>query len=548
MNSPCRGCKMSGKTAPRVEAIVEQVKGNMTKPIDQMSDEEILRECSLYMALKNGPIHGLELESALQQTRETLSSLPIMHVKIMLESAVGKGYVPSGGNAGGGGSPSEPACVQCGLAVSSGDLCNFETLPGSGVFSKGEHKHRAQHHSEYHYSNFFTMALKINEGKEETHQIWSLIADKRGAARQFCKVARLLKMDASGPAVSEKLLLVQVGSVVPTTRHLFRVYTTKDLDQLGANGNDIIFRTSDSSPDYSFARWIISGKRITGVHLETNASAATQPITKEITLDENYDCAGHANASANAIATSASTNTNAASTTAVSVTQPTQEVKAPSKPQAKARKNIAKALMNKADPSYLNPKKENWNGRNYVPFLEGQQFIILNDDDPTHYFARRVLDDVECYIPKSHFETRAVDEDEVVVDDERPPFPLEIATAKYTRHEKDLPPRNTWNGNTYVPYTKGERFKKINDVDEHWYRAVRLTDGTHCYIQKNLFEVKTEQCSGPEFKYIPTPLSDADRKMVEDMLGLGGDDDTATVAADDAGMDPELAALLAGLG
>lgn len=130
MNSPCRGCKMSGKTAPRVEAIVEQVKGNMTKPIDQMSDEEILRECSLYMALKNvclssvmpevfvgwwlfvlfahleGPIHGLELESALQQTRETLSSLPIMHVKIMLESAVGKGYVPSGGNAGGGGSPS----------------------------------------------------------------------------------------------------------------------------------------------------------------------------------------------------------------------------------------------------------------------------------------------------------------------------------------------------------------------------------------------------------------------------------------------------------
>jgi hypothetical protein len=44
---------MSCKTAPRVDAIVATVKGNMTKPIEEMSDEEILRETSLYMALKN---------------------------------------------------------------------------------------------------------------------------------------------------------------------------------------------------------------------------------------------------------------------------------------------------------------------------------------------------------------------------------------------------------------------------------------------------------------------------------------------------------------
>jgi hypothetical protein len=49
-----------------------------------------------------GPIHGLELEQALTQTRDALSSLPIAHVKLTLESAIGKGYVPTAGGGGGG--------------------------------------------------------------------------------------------------------------------------------------------------------------------------------------------------------------------------------------------------------------------------------------------------------------------------------------------------------------------------------------------------------------------------------------------------------------
>jgi hypothetical protein len=137
------------------------------------------------------------------------------------------------------------------------------------------------------------------------------------------------------------------------------------------------FSFPDSSPDYSFARWIISGDKITGIHLETNASAATQPITKEVTFDAHYDCQGQTVA----VATSSATNTNVASSThnAEPIAQPkgrTVEISIcfpfdilyfnllclPFSDlvvvaQAKRRKNIAKALMNKADPSMLNPKK-----------------------------------------------------------------------------------------------------------------------------------------------------------------------------------------------
>jgi hypothetical protein len=44
---------MSGKTAPRVDNIISEMKSKQMKSIDEMSDAEILIECANYMAAKN---------------------------------------------------------------------------------------------------------------------------------------------------------------------------------------------------------------------------------------------------------------------------------------------------------------------------------------------------------------------------------------------------------------------------------------------------------------------------------------------------------------
>jgi hypothetical protein len=50
----------------------------MTKPVDAMSDAEVLDITSEWMALKNG--------GTPEQLKSTLSSLPPAHVKIQLEA------------------------------------------------------------------------------------------------------------------------------------------------------------------------------------------------------------------------------------------------------------------------------------------------------------------------------------------------------------------------------------------------------------------------------------------------------------------------------
>jgi hypothetical protein len=77
MSSPCRGCKMSGRTSSKEQSAKLQMESTPRKALESMSDEEVLEECATWMALKNG--------SDKDQTKATLGSLPAAHVKIMLE-------------------------------------------------------------------------------------------------------------------------------------------------------------------------------------------------------------------------------------------------------------------------------------------------------------------------------------------------------------------------------------------------------------------------------------------------------------------------------
>jgi hypothetical protein len=78
MTSPCRGCKRSGRVGTnelKAKAHMEAL--GPLKALEEMSDADIVEECATWMALKNG--------GAKDEATQTLGSLPVSHVKVMLE-------------------------------------------------------------------------------------------------------------------------------------------------------------------------------------------------------------------------------------------------------------------------------------------------------------------------------------------------------------------------------------------------------------------------------------------------------------------------------
>eukprot|EP01124_Arcella_intermedia_P025125 TRINITY_DN4423_c0_g1_i1.p1 TRINITY_DN4423_c0_g1~~TRINITY_DN4423_c0_g1_i1.p1 ORF type:complete len:104 (+),score=10.21 TRINITY_DN4423_c0_g1_i1:95-406(+) len=86
MSVTCRGCKSKGLTGPKEVQVQKEMGSQPRKPIDQMTEQEILEECCTYSALKNGDLlPGANLETAKAQARSVLQGLPPAHLKIMLE-------------------------------------------------------------------------------------------------------------------------------------------------------------------------------------------------------------------------------------------------------------------------------------------------------------------------------------------------------------------------------------------------------------------------------------------------------------------------------
>lgn len=82
MTSPCRGCKRSGRVGTNELAAKAKMeaKGPL-KALEDMSDADVVEECATWMALKNG--------GTKDQAGQALSSLPVSHVKVMLEKLRG---------------------------------------------------------------------------------------------------------------------------------------------------------------------------------------------------------------------------------------------------------------------------------------------------------------------------------------------------------------------------------------------------------------------------------------------------------------------------
>ncbi|KDR82062.1 hypothetical protein GALMADRAFT_135439 [Galerina marginata CBS 339.88] len=151
--------------------------------------------------------------------------------------------------------------------------------------------HRAKHHSDYPYGNFFPRARAIT-GYVDTNTVWASVEDTNLESDEVQKasVGQLHRWVSRGAPVEENTLLVIVGRVWYTNPYYFNTFTAKELEDIAKSvrlsRRTLIFRTSTDDNEYALAEWIlsISGK-ITGVRLSAKTATSANPWVRVCPID-----------------------------------------------------------------------------------------------------------------------------------------------------------------------------------------------------------------------------------------------------------------------
>ncbi|KAF8165688.1 hypothetical protein B0H34DRAFT_763057 [Crassisporium funariophilum] len=196
-------------------------------------------------------------------------------------------------------------CVQC-----DKEFTNYTNGPKACSFHRGEYSswtksypccgtahpcqfqaHRARHHCDYPYANFFPRVWAI-KNYVDTVDEWTSIEDTNleNDEIQKASVGQLLRWASRGARIDENTLLISVGRVSYSTPYYFNTFTAKELEDITKSvrlsRRTLIFRTSSDENEYAMAEWIlsISGK-ITGVRLTAKAATSSNPYVHVCPVD-----------------------------------------------------------------------------------------------------------------------------------------------------------------------------------------------------------------------------------------------------------------------
>ncbi|KAI8923792.1 hypothetical protein BC831DRAFT_469285, partial [Entophlyctis helioformis] len=193
-------------------------------------------------------------------------------------------------------------CVQCGQPFRSSanpqGACSFHSLASGsccGVSSASaqpfcEHKtHRSTHHHDYPYAAFFERASAVL-GYTNTMSIWISTNDtdlEDESFSQSATVGRLLRWSTDAAEIDEPLLVISLGPLVPRPGHnyLFEVFTPQQIATDGAEGQTLIYQTSDGPDSFARAEWILAGSRVSGIRISVKAATSDNPHVQAIRFD-----------------------------------------------------------------------------------------------------------------------------------------------------------------------------------------------------------------------------------------------------------------------
>lgn len=106
---------------------------------------------------------------------------------------------------------------------------------------------------------------------------------------QKAMIGQLLRWNSKASRIDEPTIIIQVGHVMKNSPYFFDTFTTKDLELISRNiartGQTEIFRTSSDRENFSFAEWMFSAGRITGVRLIVKSATSERPYIRVCPID-----------------------------------------------------------------------------------------------------------------------------------------------------------------------------------------------------------------------------------------------------------------------
>ncbi|KAF9258506.1 hypothetical protein L218DRAFT_934715 [Marasmius fiardii PR-910] len=158
--------------------------------------------------------------------------------------------------------------------------------------------HRAKHHCDYIYGEFFSFAHNIH-GYTDTKEDWITVEDTNLETNdnQFAQVSQLRRWKSQGGLISEPIILVRVGRYPSATKpYFFDTFTAKDLEircqVIDITKQTILFRTSSSDTEYAMAEWLINDPSsnkgrtsITGIRLTAKVATSPDPFIRVCPID-----------------------------------------------------------------------------------------------------------------------------------------------------------------------------------------------------------------------------------------------------------------------
>ncbi|PPQ71024.1 hypothetical protein CVT26_011489 [Gymnopilus dilepis] len=151
--------------------------------------------------------------------------------------------------------------------------------------------HRAKHHCDYPYGNFFARAWGITN-YVDTKTEWASVEDTNLETNddQKAYVGQLLRWKSKGDRLEENTILVIVGRVWYRTPYYFNTFTAKELEDITKSvrlsRRTLIYRTSPNENEYAMAEWILSvSGKITGIRLTAKAATSTNPWVRVCPID-----------------------------------------------------------------------------------------------------------------------------------------------------------------------------------------------------------------------------------------------------------------------
>ncbi|KAF9038511.1 hypothetical protein BJ165DRAFT_394010 [Panaeolus papilionaceus] len=151
--------------------------------------------------------------------------------------------------------------------------------------------HRAKHHCDYPYGNFFPRARNIT-GYTDTNEEWASVEDTNLETDEVQKafIGQLYRWKTRGARLEENALLITVGRVWYKYPYYFNTFTAKELEDISksvrVSRRTLIFRTVRDPEEFAMAEWILSvSGKITGVRLTAKTSTSPNPWIRICPID-----------------------------------------------------------------------------------------------------------------------------------------------------------------------------------------------------------------------------------------------------------------------